>query len=416
MATTNEPHHRSMAQATGNAKPRRADWLLLEEHRLLKFPYSFVTPDGRAPLLDDRGAAMPATAPTFQTARFAFVCALAALRGDNAAAADASTLNEFLLRTEKDGWGDTYPSDDGAAQSLYTLSFIILASATGLMAEVQGSETLLRRALSILSSRFWDESLRRGLDKVHPSGEIAAYRGINANMHLVEALAAAADATGDRQWATMALDVCHFVVIEAATRDWRINEHYDAQWRPLPEFNRDRPDHMFRPYGSTIGHGFEWSRLLAQASTQPGAEDLLISAEALYWRAREDGWAVDGNPGFVYTVDWAGRPVSRDRLHWIAAEALAASAVLAKLTEKASYTEDFERWTAHIREFFVDAEHGSWHHRLSADTLLPADHEDGKPDMYHAYQAVVLAQVPVGTSAAAAVTAAQGLTGRDRST
>jgi sulfoquinovose isomerase len=387
--------------------PTTADWLLAEEHRLLKFPSSFVTPDGRAPLLDSRGAPMPASAPTFQTARFAFVCALATLRGVNAAAADASKLSEFLIRTEKDGWGDTYPSEDGAAQSLYTLSFIILASSTGLMAEVQGSETLLRRALSTLSSRFWDESVRRGLDKVHPSGEIDTYRGINANMHLIEALAAAADATGEPEWATMALDVCRFVSSEAAARDWRINEHYDSQWRPLPEFNRDRPDHMFRPYGSTIGHGFEWSRLLAQASTQAGAEDLLISAEALYWRAREDGWAADGGPGFVYTVDWAGKPISRDRLHWVAAEALAASAILAKLTGKAGYTQDFDRWTAHIRKFFVDAQHGSWHHRLSADTLLPVDPEDGKPDMYHAYQAVVLAQVPVGTSAAAAVKAAQ---------
>ena len=41
----------------------------------------------------------------------------------------------------------------------------------------------------------------------------------------------------------------------------RLNEHFDADWRPLPDYNRAEPAHPFRPYGATIGHWFEWARL-----------------------------------------------------------------------------------------------------------------------------------------------------------
>ena len=48
----------------------------------------------------------------------------------------------------------------------------------------------------------------------------------------------------------------------AGTFDWRLPEHYDEHWRPEPEAGRERPDDPFKPYGATVGHGLEWSRLL----------------------------------------------------------------------------------------------------------------------------------------------------------
>ena len=50
-------------------------------------------------------------------------------------------------------------------------------------------------------------------------------------------------------------------------------------------------------------------------------------------RAVRDGWAVDGAPGFAYTTDWAGAPVVRTRMHWVAAEAIGAAAGSAALEE-----------------------------------------------------------------------------------
>ena len=69
--------------------------------------------------------------------------------------------------------------------------------------------------------------------------------------------------------------------------DWRIPEHYDAQWRAQPDYNLDQPRHAFRPYGATPGHAFEWSRLLLQlgASRVGSAAWTRSCAEALFARA-----------------------------------------------------------------------------------------------------------------------------------
>ena len=46
----------------------------------------------------------------------------------------------------------------------------------------------------------------------------------------------------------------------ARERDWRLPEHFTADWTPLPDYNRDHPADPFRPYGVTVGHQFEWAR------------------------------------------------------------------------------------------------------------------------------------------------------------
>ena len=62
---------------------------------------------------------------------------------------------------------------------------------------------------------------------------------------------------------------------QARVHAWRIPEHYDENWQPLPDYNlHDRSD-QFRPDGTTPGHSFEWARLLltldaAQTTPPPG--------------------------------------------------------------------------------------------------------------------------------------------------
>src|SRR4029450_9029335 len=176
------------------------------------------------------------------------------------------------------------------------------------------------------------------------------YRGVNANMHGVEALLAAADATGDHGLRERALGIARRVALEfAEPQGWRIPEHFDSHWHPrlgrtrgrIPEHcdshwhpqldhNRDRPDDQFQPYGATVGHGLEWSRLLLhlEAALADPPDWLLAAAVGLFDRAGAGGWAVDGADGFVYTTDWDGTPVVRDRMHWVLAEAISAAAAL----------------------------------------------------------------------------------------
>ena len=141
----------------------------------------------------------------------------------------------------------------------YAHAFVVLAAASAAVAGRPGAAERLAGALGHAERRFWREDEGAVVDD---PGE--AYRGANANMHTVEAFLAAADATGDpRLGGPRAADRDAARSTRAARADdWRVPEHFDAAWTPLPDYNADAPRHPFRPYGVTPGHGLEWARLL----------------------------------------------------------------------------------------------------------------------------------------------------------
>ncbi len=197
----------------------------------------------------------------------------------------------------------------------------------------------------------------------------------------------------------------------AAPNGWRLPEHFDSTWQERPDYNRDTPDHPFRPFGVTIGHLFEWARLAlhARASLPAGssstvAEGLLDGAVQLFRTGVRDGWAVDGADGFVYTTDWDGTPMVRDRLHWVVTEAIAAAAALRAATGEAQYERWYRTWWDHARTAFIDHEAGSWHHEVDPVALRPAATVwQGKPDVYHAFQATLIPQLPLAPTLATAL-------------
>jgi mannose/cellobiose epimerase-like protein (N-acyl-D-glucosamine 2-epimerase family) len=304
------------------------------------------------------------------------------------------------------GW-DGRPTDDRKAA--YPHAFVILASASALVAGAAGAEDLLRDALAISRAHFWDDEAGMVVEQwdrqfVHCD----AYRGVNANMHTVEAYLAAADAIDwagltdldSRLWRQRAGRILGRVIDrEARANDWRIPEHFDTAWRPQFDYNRDHPADPFRPYGATIGHGLEWARLCLQAeaahpATPPWMSD---AARHLYDRAVTDGWAVDGADGFVYTTDWQGDPVVRERMHWVVAEAIGATVALGRagLIDPSA---DLRRWWQYADTFLIDHERGSWHHELDTHNRPSATVWDGKPDVYHALQATLLPDLPLSPS------------------
>lgn len=118
-----------------------------------------------------------------------------------------------------------------------------------------------------------------------------------------------------------------------------------------------------------------------------------------------DAWWVDGSPGLVYTVDWDGEPVIRNRLHWVLCEALAAAAALAQADpDRASeYSGWFTVLWRHARTHYLDRDLGSWHHELDTELRPSAQVRDGKADVYHALQACLLPSLPIRPSIAGAV-------------
>ena len=72
---------------------------------------------------------------------------------------------------------------------------------------------------------------------------------------------------------------------------------------------------------------------------------MLPAAEGLFHRAVAEGWSVDGADGFVYTTDWDGTPVVRERMHWVVAEAICAAAALHQATGRQEYDDRYRAWS-----------------------------------------------------------------------
>ena len=160
----------------------------------------------------------------------------------------------------------------------------------------------------------------------------------------------------------------------------------------LPEYNRDEPLHPFRPYGATFGHSLEWSRFLLQLDASPlvGSPSWLVeAADGLTRRALDGGWALDGRPGLVYTVDWDGAPVADVRLHWPVCEGIQTAAVLLRLTGDPHWEGWYRRLWDHAARWFID-ERGTWRNELDDDMREAGRVWPGRPDLYHCGGALTL--------------------------
>lgn len=330
---------------------------------------------------------------------------MAALAAHGVAALSSGPLRD----TEFGGWFSSIGPGDSSDDSkkAYAHAFVILAATSAVAAEVPGAAQLLDMALSAVEQHFWDEEAGMVVDEWDREfSTLSDYRGANANMHTVEAFLAAGDVTGDRKWSERAGRIAERVVGWARDLEWRIPEHADSDYTPQPELHRDQPAHPFQPFGATVGHGLEWARLLIAldqtlGSAAPGG--LVEAALALNDRAIEDGWAVDGADGFVYTTDWDGTPVVRARMHWVVAEAICTATVLHRMTGEQRYAEQLRRWWNFVDQHVVDHQLGSWRHELDSSNKPASQTWSGKPDVYHAYQASLIADVPTTPSFAKAL-------------
>jgi mannose/cellobiose epimerase-like protein (N-acyl-D-glucosamine 2-epimerase family) len=406
-------------------------WLKAEERRLLGFAAGAAVPDGFGWLDTEGGVEPDRPTETWITARMTHVFSLAHLRGDPKAAELAdhglAALSGPLRDADLGGWFDEVPeggnstlarerSHDLPDKSAYPHSFVVLAASSATLAARPGARELLDEALEVFDARFWEEDAACVRESWNADWTVTEpYRGANSAMHWVEALLAAADATGDTRWTLRALTVAERLVHGvAAAHDWRLPEHFTPDWQPIPDYNRDQPDHPFRPFGSTTGHLLEWARLLVHLELALERADegapawLRTDAELLFANAVRRGWGVDGAEGFAYTLDWEDRPVVRQRMHWVTAEATMAAWALARRTGDDAYTEHYKRWWDYAERFHVDREHGSWRHELDPANQPSGAVWAGKPDVYHAYQAVLLPQLDFSTSIAASLTSVDG--------
>lgn len=405
------------AGPTWPSLPTHRAWLGAECERLLTFAEASVRAEGGFSWLDAQGRPLPdRPVETLITCRMTHVFALAHLMGRPGSGVIAdhglAALRGLLHDDEHGGWFAAVGGEEagGSDKRAYEHAFVVLACSSAAAAGRSGADSLLEEALAVVERRFWREDDGLCVDVWDRAWrEPEPYRGANANMHSVEAFLAAADVTGDLRWRERALRMTEQLLhVRAREHGWRVPEHFDEHWRELPDYNRSTPAHPFRPYGATIGHGFEWARLalhVRAALGDPAPAWLLEAAQGLFATAVADGWDADGHPGFVYTTDWSGAPAVRSRLHWVVCEAIAAAAALSAVTGDEGYDAWYRTWWDHAARAFLDREDGSWHHELDPQGRPSATVWGGKPDAYHAVQATLLPRLPLAPSLPAALRA-----------
>jgi len=388
-------------------------WLDAEARGLLEFARGARLDRGFGWLGDDGAVLADRPQPLWITARFTHVFALGTLLGHPGCASlcdhGLKSLSEDFADAEHDGWcaelHDGRPSRP--EKEAYSFAFVVLALSSAAVAGRPGAAEQLTRALALVERHFWREDEGAVCEAWDPAWrQPEPYRGANANMHMVEAFLAAADAARDPLWARRALRIAERLIDQVArAHDWRVIEHFDETWTPRPDYNTEARDHPFRPFGVTPGHGLEWARLLLnlRAALDTPPDWLLEAARGLFDRATADGWAAPG--GFVYTTDLAGAPVVSRRLHWVVTEAIGAAATLHEATGAA----DYEAWYRRAWDFadvhLRDRAHGSWRHELDAGLAPIEGTWSGKPDVYHAFQAALIPRLPLSASIAGALRA-----------
>ena len=390
--------------------------LFLAEIRqnLLDFGRRFPSPGGGSYYLGDDGTPWPEKGrETWITSRMTHVYSIGTMLGDipSASLVDAALkgLCGELHDGKHGGWYAGLNADGSCmpTKQCYAHAFVILAASSALLAGRPGARELLDDALAVYNLRFWDEDEGLSLDTWDTGfTTLDSYRGLNANMHTVEAFLAVADAIGEETYRLRAGRIIDRVLDWARKNSWRIPEHFSSDWVPQPELNRERPDDPFKPYGATPGHGIEWARLIIQwalSADREKAAPYIESAEHLYTTAIDDAWNADGAPGLVYTTDWTGKPVVHDRMHWTLAEAINTSAVLYRATGKQQYADDFAMFMAYLDGTVLDHKNGSWFHQLDQNNQLIGTVWPGKSDLYHAFQATLIPYLPTNVSIATAV-------------
>lgn len=384
---------------------------------LFRFGHKFPAPGGSSYYLGDDGTPWTdRNRNTWITCRMVHVYSLAHFLGHpgslELAAAGLKGLKGELNDKINGGWfaGLTSEGDIVPDKQCYAHAFVILAASSALLAGLDGAKELLDEALALYDKRFWNEEEGLSCDTWNTEFSVLDdYRGLNANMHTVEAFLAAADVTGDEKYRVRAGRIIDHVAGWAENNNWRIPEHFTKEWIADLECNKDKPDDQFKPYGATPGHGIEWSRLIAQWALSTFVEDresagkYISVSENLFNRAIEDAWNSDGAPGIVYTTDWEGKPVVHDRMHWTLCEAINTSAVLYQITGKQKYADDYAQFMKYMDEKVLDHVNGSCYHQLDRENNVIGTVWPGKSDLYHAVQATLIPFYAANISIAPAV-------------
>lgn len=374
-----------------------AVWQREDAKRQLRFFKACLNPKGGFFTLDENGTPLPATLQELHsTTRMIHSYALGKLAGMEGCDDMIDHGMTYLLdqhRDRKNGgyfWGIDQGVPTDTRKLAYGHVFVLLAGSSALSVGHPDAQALIDDATDVLNTHFWEPSHGLFSDEWNADWTpFSEYRGMNANMHGVEALLAAFEATGREEYLRKAgLILDFFMYGRAAEENHRLPEHYHRDWSIDREYSGIP---MFRPAGTTPGHSFELSRLLIQYWDLSGRREAAAVALArqVGYRALSDAWDTQSG-GIFYTLEFDGTPRIRDRYWWPVTEAIGFIAALLKVDPKEQDALWYDRLWAFAQTHFADTKKGGWFPEIDQNGKPTNTQFAGKPDIYHALQADLL--------------------------
>jgi mannose/cellobiose epimerase-like protein (N-acyl-D-glucosamine 2-epimerase family) len=292
---------------------------------------------------------------------------------------------------------DDHGVTNGAKQA-YGHAFVLLAASSASLVGHPLAAQMLGDVTEVINTRFWDDKTGSVRDEYNQDwSQLLPYRGQNANMHMTEALMAAYEATGNRDYLVKAERIADLIIRKnAVPLGHRVAEHFDEHWVLDKNYEGNE---MFRPSGTTPGHWLEWARLLYQLWVlgEKRHSWMTSAARELFHQSIDLGWdQVHG--GFFYTLDWDNKPIMREKLWWPVSEAIGAAAYISSFDNEDYFQAWYRRLWDYAENHVIDHQRGGWLSELKEDLTPTSRLFVGKPDIYHALQACLIPLYPTNGS------------------
>ncbi|WP_339287584.1 AGE family epimerase/isomerase [Paenibacillus sp. FSL E2-0201] len=325
--------------------------------------------------LDDGTVCDPLTRQLVGMARFIYIFSAASLIGGTeaegyraAAEHGLRFLQEHQQDREHGGYNWTLCGQQvvDSTKFAYGHAFALLAAATAFKAGIAWAQPVIGEIYTVLEEHFWRENDGLYVDEISADWAVVSpYRGQNANMHICEAMMAAYEATGERHYLDRARRLAHSVMFKLLPQSGElIWEHYNEHWQIDWNYNKDNTKSEYRPYGFIFGHDIEWSKLLQLLCRHAPEAWLLPQAEALFHAALAKG-TDRRHGGIFYALAADGSAIiDSDKLYWVMAEAIGASALFSARTGRPEYGNGYEEIFAYCWNVFIDHQYGGWYHLL----------------------------------------------------
>jgi sulfoquinovose isomerase len=377
--------------------PLHRDRLAAEARAQFAFFRNSLRPDGRFDVLDLEGRPIPGVPQELHsTTRLVHSYGLGHIWGEPDCQAIIDAGMAFLWSGHRDadngGYVWSVAQDGSVADGIklaYGHVFVLLAGASARKAGHPDADRLISDAEAIIDRHYWDEDAGLLRDEFTRDWQVfSTYRGMNANMHGVEAMLAAYEATGRAFHLERAGRILNFFIRRMAPQHgWRLPEHYHEDWTVDASYSGNP---MFRPAGTTPGHSFELGRLMLQHWELRGRPDDGAQGQArrLIEQAMADAWLPTG--GLAYTLGPDGRVAIADRYWWPVTEAIGAYATLLRLGGTDQDEANYRRLWTFAQDHLIDHLRGGWFPELDAEGRPVGRQFHGKPDIYHSVQAALL--------------------------